>query len=63
MGNGNSVLNMSKSKLKSNRKIKFIENNKKNIKLYSPHVTPPPGIKGQSLRMWNSPRPQKNINK
>jgi len=61
MGNGTSVLNV--SKIKSNRQIKFVESNKKNIKLYSPHVTPPPGIKGKSLRMWNSPRPKKNINK
>lgn len=59
MGAGTSILNISKRKV--NRKIIFVE--KPSTVKSSPHLTPPPGIKGKSLRMWNSPRPKKNINK
>ena len=56
MGIGSSILAISKKKI--NRKINI-------NKLKSPGAnnTPPPGIRGESLRMWNSPRPKKNINK
>tara|TARA_Y100000389_G_C17428736_1_gene501204 strand:- start:1435 stop:1617 length:183 start_codon:yes stop_codon:yes gene_type:complete len=60
MGVGSSILTM--SKLKRNRKINYVEN-VKHVKFEKVNPTPPPGIKGKSLRMWNSPRPKKNINK
>tara|TARA_Y100000768_G_C23981385_1_gene685999 strand:- start:506 stop:688 length:183 start_codon:yes stop_codon:yes gene_type:complete len=60
MGVGSSVLAM--SKIKSNRKINYVENIK-HVKIEKVNQTPPPGIRGKSLRMWNSPRAIKNVNK
>lgn len=60
MGVGSSILFM--SKMKSNRKIKYVES-VKHVEFEKVNPTPPPGIRGKSLKMWNSPRPIKNINK
>ena len=60
MGVASSILNIRKRKV--NRKINYVENIK-NVKSPSVKHTPPPGIRGESLRMWNSPKPKKNINK
>jgi|TARA_B110000285_G_C15029345_1_gene565852 hypothetical protein len=60
MGIGISILFM--SKLKNDRKINYVKNIK-TVKSPSVNHTPPPGIKGKSLIIWNSPTSKINISK